>query len=188
MSKCKECGGKNVDTEQLERYDADNELKEMGVVLVDAVERHKCPDCKATWVNIPDLPGLLAAVAVYRVMAPLKLSGHEIKFLRKVMEISAKEFAALLEVSQETVSRWENDKAPMGPANEKLLRLTTVFRLKDSAPGVPCPPEYISKMKISPLRNINAVHKMTLYYMQALLAADREPEGVWREQKRVANG
>lgn len=166
-NKCVECGG-DVRIVELDRYDAENELKSMGVVLVNAVRRHECQSCGASKVVIPDLPGLLAAVALYRVTAPWKLQGHEIKFLRKVLEISAKEFADLLEVSQETVSRWENGKAPIGPANEKLLRLMTAHGLQKNAPGVAWDPAELSRMKVSSVRDAKSRQTMTLYYTEML--------------------
>lgn len=181
MTKCRECGG-NVDTRVLERYEADNELKKMGVVLVDAVKEHACQACGNAAIEIPDLPGLLAAVAVYRVTSPLRLQGHDIRFLRKVLEISAKQFAESLEVSQETVSRWENDKAPMGPANEKLLRLLTAYSLDKRAPGVPWSAEDIGRMKVISVTDPQAnKSSMTLYYRE--MVREKVLEGVWVEKK-----
>lgn len=183
MTKCRTCGS-NVRVESIERYKAENELQEMGVVLVgNAVAKHQCEACGWSTVDIPDLPGLLAAVAVYRVNASEKLRGQEIKFLRKVMEISAKDFADALGVSQETVSRWENGKIPMGPANERLLRLLVAFRLKVAAPGVPCDPEQISGMKINPVQSATYKPSITLRHTEMLMDNRRDVEGVWREQK-----
>jgi len=99
------------------------------------------------------------------------------------MEISAKEFAECLEVSQETVSRWENDKAPMGPANEKLLRLMTAYTMNEKAPGVPWSAEEIGRMKVLPVRDVKSQPRMTLHYAEML--REKVVEGVWLE-KRVA--
>jgi len=68
------------------------------------------------------MQGLIYAAAVSRVMNEQKLKGRDIRFLRKALDLPSKELADRLEVAQETMSRWENDKAPIGPENEKLLR------------------------------------------------------------------
>lgn len=39
-------------------------------------------------------------------------AGAELRLLRKVAGLTAAEFAALLDVTPETVSRWENDRVP----------------------------------------------------------------------------
>jgi putative zinc finger/helix-turn-helix YgiT family protein len=172
MTECRECGGP-VRVEQIERYVAENELQAMGVVIAGAASRRVCEACGLSSIVIPDLPGLLAAVAVYRATIPVKLQGHEIKFMRKSMEVSAKELAELLEVSQETVSRWENDRAPMGSANEKLLRLMTLFKLAEHAPGVHARPGEVSRMKVPAVSEPGKKLTMTMSYVQALIDKDK---------------
>ncbi len=187
MTICSKCGGP-VNTSRVARYAAENELQKMGVVLINTVDKHECESCGTASVDIPDLPGLIACVAVYRATMPWRLQGFEIKFLRKAMNISAKQFAELLEVQSETVSRWENDKAPMGPANEKLLRLLTAHTLADRAPGVLHSADTIAQLKISAVQDVAQVPPpMALYYAEVLLNKTApEPEGVWREERKAA--
>ena len=184
MTMCSKCGGPVISS-RIAQYVAENELQRMGVVLVNTVDRHECQVCGAASIDIPDVPGLIACVAVYRATMPWRLQGFEIKFLRKAMDISAKQFAELLEVQQETVSRWENDKWPMGPANEKLLRLLTAQTLASRAPGVQHSAETIAQLKISAVQDVTQVPPpITLYYAEVLLNRSApEPEGVWRERK-----
>src|SRR5271166_1593132 len=47
-----------------------------------------------------------------------------------------RELAAKLEVREETVSRWENEKEPIGATSEKLLRLIVAQFLGDKAPAL----------------------------------------------------
>ena len=53
---------------------------------------------------------------------PGPLSGQEIRYLRKNLSLSAREFARLLEVDHTTLSKWENGRAP-GRPNDLLIRL-----------------------------------------------------------------
>lgn len=76
-------------------------------------------------VTIPDLPGLILAVVRSRVTHPRKLSGLDIKFIRKALSVQAKVLAEFLEISAEHLSRCESGKhgINLSSANEKQLRL-----------------------------------------------------------------
>jgi DNA-binding transcriptional regulator YiaG len=54
---------------------------------------------------------------------PEKLTGAEIRFLRKHLGWAAEDFAETMGVTKFTVSRWENEREDMGPVAERLLRL-----------------------------------------------------------------
>jgi transcriptional regulator with XRE-family HTH domain len=64
--------------------------------------------------------------------------------------MSAKALAQELGVREESVSRWENGREPIGPANEILLRLAVVATLGDRAPGVDADMKEVRKLKIDP--------------------------------------
>jgi DNA-binding transcriptional regulator YiaG len=89
-------------------------------------------------VEVPKLQELMAAVAVARCLLPIKLRGHEIKAIRKIMKCTLSEFAKKLDdkTAPETVSRWESEAQPMGGYAEKILRLVACESLKHDAPGV----------------------------------------------------
>ena len=98
-------------------------------------------------IEVADLEGLSAAVAMARALMPIKFSAAELKFLRKALGLTGKELANALETSVETVSRWENGQH-MGGYVEKNYRLLICSLLKDRAPAVPYKPETIAFMKI----------------------------------------
>ena len=50
------------------------------------------------------------------------------RFLRKYLGFSGVDFAGLLDVTPETVSRWENGKKQMSPVAERALRLMVFVR------------------------------------------------------------
>ncbi|MEM9211801.1 MAG: helix-turn-helix domain-containing protein [Pseudomonadota bacterium] len=75
---------------------------------------------------IPDVPQLLLVVLVKRLTIPRKLSGAEIKFVRKVIGLQQKDLAKRLNVTVEHLSRCENGGPPLSPQGEKLLRAVAV--------------------------------------------------------------
>jgi putative transcriptional regulator len=74
-------------------------------------------------------PGRTSNFSLSTELQGAVLSSIEVKFLRKHLGYSSKDFANTIGVSQETVSRWENDKETIGPLADRLLRLM-VFRQK----------------------------------------------------------
>lgn len=122
--------------------------------LVDAVEQEICSLCgEVMELTIPNPSGLVAAAALYRVKLPQKLTGSEIRFVRKALKYSAKKLADVLGATAETISRWENDKMPMSPTTEKLLRILTGTFLTGRAPAVTFDPQEILDMKINAVRS-----------------------------------
>ena len=119
------------------------------VRLVDSVIEERCDECGVVvGREIPDFDGLVAAVAVSRALHPLKLRGEELRFLRKALEVSAKELAEIIGVTQETMSRWENNRDPITPAMEKLIRFMVVVYLGDKAPAIDFDPKDVADMRI----------------------------------------
>lgn len=94
-----------------------------GVVLV-GVTVATCPSCGEEEVEIPrifDLHKLLARITASR---PGRLKGPEIRFLRKHLGWSGKDFARLFNTSPSQVSRWESGTHSMDARAEQLLRVS----------------------------------------------------------------
>ncbi len=83
----------------------------------------RCKECGVESPVVPAPAALVRAAAEAMAKAPNKLGPQEIRFLRKSLGFSGKDFAAKINVDDGTVSRWERGVEPMGPANERLLRL-----------------------------------------------------------------
>lgn len=73
--------------------------------------------------TIPDPDGLFRAIALVRILHARKLSGPDIKFLRKAVGLKQKELAKAIELSPEHLSKCEAGFLPVGPGSEKLLRI-----------------------------------------------------------------
>jgi transcriptional regulator with XRE-family HTH domain len=117
------------------------------VEVIDSVQKEVCPESGDINITITNVPGLIAAACVARVLLPQKLSGKEIKSLRKSLEITGKALAEILNVTAETISRWENDKEPIGPNSELLLRAHVAIQLKERT-AIPFDLKQIIEMKI----------------------------------------
>lgn len=148
---CSACDGQHRMAAIVACYEEDLLGLGIAVRLHNGVVREWCSDCGEEMFIVPDEEGLVAVVAMTRALMPEKLNGREIKFLRKALDMASKEFADELEVTPETVSRWENDAAVMGPISEKLLRHTVCAQLHERAPAIVYEPKAIATMRIRPM-------------------------------------
>lgn len=145
---------KSAERKLIETYRTD--VIGIPIVLHHSVWEERVPEEEEPRVVIPDLEGLIAAAAIARIKCPFKLSGREIKFLRKALGISGKELAKKLNVAKETVSRWENAKEPVGPMAERLLRIYVGLKLQTDAPAVQFDPEDVMMMEVQSVRRADA--------------------------------
>src|SRR5438445_6768235 len=66
-------------------------------------------------------------------LQPAKLSGDEVRFLRRVMRMTAVEWAARIGIAPETFSRWENGRSPAQQV-EKLARIDFLMWISKHIP------------------------------------------------------
>ena len=121
---CMECGGKLKVRKENYRYLACGLLN----VTLKGVEVRRCATCGDHEVVIPRIEKLHEVLAMAVVKQEARLSGGEVRFLRKYLGYSGADFGGLIGVSPETVSRWENDRETMGPSAERLLRMLVVHK------------------------------------------------------------
>ena len=91
------------------------------VYLAD-VELWSC-DCGESAVGIPAIPNMHKVIADDLLRKTDQLTGKEIRFLRKNIGISAKEFANRFGVTKETISRWETGNRKPDTSADRLIRL-----------------------------------------------------------------
>ena len=106
------------------------------VVLINAAEEHSDAADNVLGVSVPNLEGLAAAVAVARAFLPVELTGSEVRFMRKVIGMSAKDFAEALKLDPASLSRWENNKQTLGGWAESQVRLAAVAILAQRMPSL----------------------------------------------------
>ena len=83
----------------------------------------RCPRCGNYEISIPRIEQLHRLIARALIEKATRFRGEEVRFLRKSLGWSGPDFARHMGVADETVSRWENDAAPIGPQADRLLRL-----------------------------------------------------------------
>lgn len=138
-------------THVLERY----EEKLMGlpypIILLDAAEEITHPESgEVLGVAIPDAEELAAAVALALCFMPARLTGAEVRFLRRVMGMTGQELATAVEMDPATLSRWETGKQDIGAWADKAVRMAAVLRLQDQAPGSSLRPEDVVTLHLAP--------------------------------------
>src|SRR5262245_6620865 len=114
---CADCGGeaKTVRTD----YDA-SQLFGVPVTLLN-IEVVRCAKCG-------DSPILFRAARIHRRIAMqvirkrYRLTGAEVRFLRKFVQMKGEDFAKLLHVDRTTLSKWENDEDQVGEQSDRLIR------------------------------------------------------------------
>lgn len=117
---CRECGGARM-TSSEENY----HYEECGLpdVVLLGVQVRRCPACEHHELVLPRIAELHRTIAHAIIHKPARLSGAEVRFLRKYLGWSGADFARHMGVDPSTVSHWENDKDPIGPTSDRLLRL-----------------------------------------------------------------
>jgi putative zinc finger/helix-turn-helix YgiT family protein len=126
MNECILCGANNVEVIKDKPYN----YKEGGIeVTLHGLTQYYCQACDETFTPIP-APKKLHQATGQIICDTNKslLTGDEIKFLRKTMELGSKELAKIMGVNVSTVSRWENNKKEIGDSNDRLLR--SIFMLE----------------------------------------------------------
>jgi transcriptional regulator with XRE-family HTH domain len=68
----------------------------------------------------------MKTLVVATIAKPYRLTGEEVRFLRKYLRKTAAEMAQLLHVDKTTVSKWENEDDPIGEQSDRLLRVIAV--------------------------------------------------------------
>jgi len=123
VMKCSDCGGMTK-TERgvVRRYD----LGGLPHVELHGVEVTRCEACGKESLGIPRIGQLHRLIAHAFVRQKRMLAPVEIRFLRKHVGLSGADFAQMMGVARETVSRWETGANTMGAVADRLLRLIVV--------------------------------------------------------------
>lgn len=151
MERCLSCG--KSCTETTIRPEHTEDLGGVVVILRNAVLVHHCRECGEELIEIPDMQQLVRAAALARAQTPVQLSGNDIRFFRRVFDMTQPEFATTMGLdSAETISRWENNVRGVGGFAEKLLRHNLCALLHKDVPAADYDPETVTRMRIRPLR------------------------------------
>lgn len=84
------------------------------------------------WVIDIDMNALQLFVFNGLIHKPYPLTGAELRFMRKFLEMSTTEFGKKLGISHATVVKWEKQQAKISPIQESYIRMFLFECLKDS--------------------------------------------------------
>lgn len=119
--KCTHCGSTMTSTRGTHRYTESG----LSNVTLANVEIRTCPECGEREIVIPRIDLLHRLIARDLIRNPGLLQPEEVRFLRKWLGLSSVDFALVMGVRPETVSRWESKdlKNPITPTPDRLLRM-----------------------------------------------------------------
>jgi len=135
MKTCRTCG-RDLEVIKDKPYKYD----ECGLdVQIIGLNQFVCKTCDVFFVSIPKIKELHRVIGGI-VCSKNKglLNGKEIKFLRKDLHLKAKDFAKMLGVTPQTVSKWENNNKKIGEKSDRLLRSIYLLYASEQANHVVC--------------------------------------------------
>ena len=92
-------------------------------VVLQGVEAAECPACGHCDVTIPHLAKIHRAIALALAESPVRLTGAQLRFLRKYVGYTGEQLAKYLHTDKTKISKWECGEDPIGPSNDRLIRL-----------------------------------------------------------------
>lgn len=98
-------------------------------VYLSGIHYNECARCASLAGIFPAVSKLLDTLTRTIILKTSPLTGSEIKYLRTYVRKKAVDFAQLVGVSSEQVSRWENGHNPPEKSADKLMRLLVANRL-----------------------------------------------------------
>jgi DNA-binding transcriptional regulator YiaG len=91
------------------------------VYLVNGVSCRKLASGEEA-IAIEDIEGLHRAISLWLVESDASMDGPQFRFLRKELDMSQRQIAQLLGVTEQTVSLWERARSPVPQPADILLR------------------------------------------------------------------
>ncbi len=122
--KCHECGTETKSTIRDHHYTACG-LKN---IILKKIEILVCPKCGEEEYIICNMEGLHNCIATTVASQSARLLPKEIRLLRSWLGFSGSDFARAIDVTPESVSRWETGKEKMSLSLERFLRTLVLYR------------------------------------------------------------
>ncbi len=127
--RCIECENPNI----LKSKKITLKYKDCGLdnVTLHGVECFKCNKCGEEYLSYGDQEKLHTLIAEVLIRKKENLTGEEIRFLRTYLGYSGIYFARLTGYTQETISRFENNKKEVVLSFDRLVRSLVANKLPD---------------------------------------------------------
>lgn len=102
-------------------------------VFLSGVPVSRCGHCGHYEATVPNLERLHGALARLLAEQPHRLTPQQVRFMRKWKGWSGKDFAGIMGVTPETVSRWENGQKQMQRHTEAYFKWVVLTQAPMSA-------------------------------------------------------
>jgi transcriptional regulator with XRE-family HTH domain len=163
-------------TEMLEVYEENNLGLPYSIFIKNtAIAKIDIKTNDVIGVKIPDFDGFVANFIMLRIIVANKIMAEEVRFFRKSLKLTGKKFAELLNVTPETVSRWESGKN-IGEKDERIMRVLLGSIFSEKAPQVKFDPKRILQIGLKSRFEIN--YQPNFCFEQVHVVVDSE--GEWR--------
>ncbi len=122
---CSEC------EQEMEETRGDYPFPESGLsnVLLKKIPLLRCSNCGNVEPIIHRAKALMRTLALAVIHKRGCLCGEEVRYLRKHVRWKSLDLAKYLGVDKTTVSKWENNDKPVGPSNDRLIRLLAYLQI-----------------------------------------------------------
>mgnify|MGYP001585298398 CR=1 FL=1 len=129
MKGCPSCDGR------LKSKRASYRLPDLPSIVLRDIAIYCCERCGEEMPAIPRLSRLMDTIVRSLIKKEDRLTGRELRLIRGHLGLEGTDFAALLGVARETLSRWENGHEPIGASADRLVRVVAaqVKGIKDFA-------------------------------------------------------
>ena len=139
---CTSCGEQVTPERRNYRY------TESGVsnVILQGIEVADCPKCGTSDVIIPRMAKIHRAIAQAIANSPARLTGEQLRFLRKHLGLSGDQLGRYLHTDRTKISKWETGEDRIGPATDRLARLLVAALDSELRPGVSAIAEHLPEI------------------------------------------
>lgn len=103
-------------------------------VYLQNIDVRVCESCGTKVPRLLRARDIHATIACAIAMQPCPLRGQDVRFLRKQLGYSGREWATFLRTDASTLSRWENNQQEIGTQSDSLIRFL-YLRIRDEREG-----------------------------------------------------
>ena len=112
-------------------------------VILQGIEVADCPKCGNEDAIIPRMAKIHRAIARALTLSPSRLTGEQIRFLRKDLGFSGDQLGKYLHTDKTKISKWEGGEDRIGPSSDRLIRLLAASLDAELRPGVSAVAEHL---------------------------------------------
>jgi putative zinc finger/helix-turn-helix YgiT family protein len=142
IHECTDCGERVAAERRNYRYTESG----LSNVVLQGIEVADCPKCGNSNVIIPRMARIHRAIAQALANSPGRLTGEQLRFLRKHLGLSGDQLGRYLHTDKTKISKWERDEDRIGTATDRLVRLLAAALDRELCPGVSAVAEHLPQI------------------------------------------